>query len=39
MEVKAVIFLCFVAAVGGYVLYPIIQRYRENKGKAKWRKM
>lgn len=37
MEIKVVLFLCVIAGIGGYVLYPIIQRYKENKGKAKWR--
>ena len=37
MELKYVAVLCVIACVGGYVLYPIIQRYKENRGKAKWR--
>ena len=37
MEIKYVVILCVLTSLGGYVLYPIIQKYKENRGKAKWR--
>ena len=37
MEIEIVITLCIASFICGYVAYPILKRYSEEKGKVSWR--